>query len=42
MPLCEAGAWGQNRGSRPIDFQSENKTVAARAMDERKTFGNLS
>ena len=29
-------------GSRPIDDQSQNRTVAARAMAERKTFGHLS
>ena len=29
-------------GSRPIDNQSQNKTVAARAMADRKTFGHLS
>jgi hypothetical protein len=29
-------------GSRLIDGQSQNKTVAARAMAERKTFGHLS
>jgi hypothetical protein len=29
-------------GSRLIDGQSQNKTVAARATAERKTFGHLS
>ena len=29
-------------GSRLIDRQSQNRTVAARAMAERKTFGHLS
>ena len=29
-------------GSRLIDNQSQNKTVAARAMADRKTFGHLS
>jgi hypothetical protein len=29
-------------GSRLIDGQSQNKTVAARAMTERKTLGHLS
>jgi hypothetical protein len=29
----------QTLGSRLIDNQSQNKTVAARAMAERKTFG---
>jgi hypothetical protein len=31
-----------NLGSRLIDNQSQNKTVAARAMADRKTFGHLS
>ena len=29
-------------GSRLIDHQSQNKTVAARATTDRKTFGHLS
>jgi hypothetical protein len=29
-------------GSRLIDFQSQNRTVAARAMAERKTLGHRS
>jgi hypothetical protein len=33
---------GRRLGSRLIDDQSQNKTVAARAMAERKTFGHLS
>lgn len=38
-------AWGccaAFLGSRLIDFQSQNKTVAARITAERKTFGHLS
>ena len=36
--------WATERdlGSRLIDFQSQNMTVAARAIAERKTFGHRS
>jgi hypothetical protein len=42
LPRVMVAPNGARLGSRLIDLQSQNRTVAAKATAERKTFGHLS